>query len=75
VPLDETRIFCADKKQDVRHRKLKLFQFMKLVQQKVLPQINEELFELLPEWGDLLEIDGGLVCVHTLGVIYCVMHD
>jgi hypothetical protein len=48
---------------------------MKLVQQKVLPQINEELFELLPEWGDLLEIDDGLVCVHTLGVIYCVMHD
>jgi hypothetical protein len=45
------------------------------VREEILPEINEELVEIMPEWGDLHDIDEGLVCVHTLGVVYCVMND
>ena len=29
----------------------------------------------MPEWAELRSIDQELVCVHTLGVVYCVMQD
>ncbi|TNV77786.1 hypothetical protein FGO68_gene5504 [Halteria grandinella] len=75
LPLKETKSYCDDKSQDIRLRKKRLYQFMGSVKQNLLPRINDEIEALLPEWKSLRKIDEEHVCVHTLGVVYCVMQD
>lgn len=41
----------------------------------MFPEINAELIKIIPEWAELLKISDSMVCVHTLGVVYCAMQD
>ena len=49
-----------------------MYKFLNDVKEKILPTLNDEIQGVVSEWVELREISESHVCIHTLGVVYCI---
>jgi hypothetical protein len=50
LDFDSIRTYCLDESKKLNTRWNKYIKFLKKISKKILPEINEEMRSILPEW-------------------------
>ncbi len=75
VGLIEAQEYCQNLEIQKTHREKYYHKFLHGIKEKVFPLINDEIHRIVPDWTRLLTISDGMVCVHSLNVLYLVLND